>query len=286
MRVQSFAELGESLATRPPRLADIRVVAVDGRSGSGKTTFATRLARERARAGVDVALVHTDDLLDGWGHPSNFEPYLRQWLLDPLAAGCRARYRVYDWRRHRFGPDWCDIGRPELLILEGVTTASARWRPLLSLSVLIAVDPDLAIGRSLERDGPQLRAELERWRAAEDAHFPADRTAAHVDVIVDGDPNRPHDPETEFVRLDGAAPADPGELTGPDGTRPSRALTATDRPGTEPADGRPTVPAADHARSRPRERVGPHPRRGRGPTRSTTADRGCAAAAPRRGRRA
>lgn len=202
MRVQSFKELGASIMTRPPRLADIRVVAIDGRTGSGKSTFATRLARERVQAGVDVALVHTDDLLDGWGHPSNFTPYLRQWILAPLAAGRRAKYRAYDWTAERFGTDWRDIGRPELLILDGVTTASARWRPQLSHSILIEADLDVALRRGLERDGEAIRLELERWRSHEDAHFPADRTATHVDVIVAGDPGDPHDPETEFVRID------------------------------------------------------------------------------------
>lgn len=200
MRVQSFKELGESVMARPPRLADIRMVAVDGRSGSGKSTFATRFARERVQAGVDVALVHTDDLLDGWGHPGNFTPYLRQWILAPLAAGGRGRYRVYDWTDMAFGVDWRDIGRPELLIVEGVTAASARWRPQLSYSVLIETDPGKAQLRGLERDGDSTRSQMDRWRSHENAHFPADRTETHVDLIVDGAPAARHDPETEFVR--------------------------------------------------------------------------------------
>lgn len=201
MRIQSFKELGGTILARPARLADIRVVAVDGRAGSGKTTFAGRLSRELARSGVDVALVHTDDLLDGWGHPSNFTPYLRQWLLDPLAAGGRGRYRVYDWVAGRFGADWRDIGRPEVLLLEGVTTASARWRPLLSYSVLLDADPAECLRRGLRRDGESMRPQWETWCSHEDEHFPADRTADHVDLVVAGDPARPHDPQTEFVAI-------------------------------------------------------------------------------------
>ncbi|ADD44310.1 hypothetical protein Snas_4667 [Stackebrandtia nassauensis DSM 44728] len=199
MRIMSFKELGGLIMDRPPRLGDVRVVAVDGRAGSGKSTFAGRLARERAQVGADVALVHTDDLLDGWGHPSNFTPYLRQWILGPLTAGGRAKYRAYDWIAKRFGTDWRDIGHPELLILEGVTTAAEQWRPTLSYSVLVDTDPGEAKRRGLERDGEAMRPEWDKWTAHEDAHFPADRTDSHVDIIVDGNPGEPHDPETEFV---------------------------------------------------------------------------------------
>ncbi|MGH8877511.1 MAG: uridine kinase family protein [Stackebrandtia sp.] len=199
MRIRSFKELGATVMARPPRLSDVRIVAIDGRAGSGKSTFAARLAAECARAGLDVALVHTDDLLGGWGHPSNFGPYLRQWILRPLEAGGEARYRVYDWIAKRFRTNWCHIGRPELLILEGVTAASAEWRTQLSLSILISTDSQECLRRGIERDGEQLRGEWETWRGHEDAHFADDHIEAHVDIIVDGDPTVPHDPESEFV---------------------------------------------------------------------------------------
>ncbi len=60
----------------------MRVVAVDGPAGAGKTTFAGRLAnRPSATAGADVATVHTDDVLDGWADIVTFWPRLEQWIL-------------------------------------------------------------------------------------------------------------------------------------------------------------------------------------------------------------
>ena len=186
---------------RPPRLADVRVAAIDGPSGSGKSTFAARLAEQCARSGTDVAVVHTDDLLDGWGHPSNFGPYLRQWILNPLAAGGEARYRAYDWNLDKFGPDWRRIPRPDLLIVEGVTTAAAAWRPVLSYSVLMTADSELCLARGIDRDGERVRGALEIWRGHEAAHYAADRTEAHVDTIVDSDSALPHDERTQFVEV-------------------------------------------------------------------------------------
>ena len=53
----TFAGLAAYVLGLPARLGDVRLVAVDGPSGAGKTRFALRLAKR-----LDAPLVHTDDL--------------------------------------------------------------------------------------------------------------------------------------------------------------------------------------------------------------------------------
>jgi uridine kinase len=177
------------------------LVAVDGPAGSGKTTFAGRLAVAFREAGATVAEIHTDDLLEGWTDIVSFWPRASAWILDPLARGEPARYRRYDWVGGRFEDAWQDIGIPDVLVVEGVTSARTVIRPRLSLSVFVTADRDLRLARGIERDGEALREVWQRWMADEDAHFAEDATSAGVDLLVDGAPTVPHDPEREFVRV-------------------------------------------------------------------------------------
>jgi hypothetical protein len=172
---------------------------VDGPAGSGKTTFADRLARALREAGARVAVVHTDDLLEGWTDMVSFWPRLRQWVLEPLARGESARFRRYDWDRGRFGDQWHELAVPDVLVVEGVTSARVEAAPLLSRAVFVLAEPGLRLARGLERDGEALRDEWLGWMDGESRHFAAEGTRERADVRVDG--AAAAGDERSFVRL-------------------------------------------------------------------------------------
>jgi len=198
-----FADLASRVRAQPPRLGQVRVVAVDGPTGGGKTVFARRLAEALRAAGARVAEVHTDDLLDGWDNIVEFWPRLEEWVLRPLSRGQPAAYRRYDWHAGRFGAELVGVPPPEVLLLEGVTSARAAIRDRLALSVFVTAPAPLRLERSVARDGEALRPHLLRWMAAEADHFAADRTEDCVDIVVDGAPAIAHDPQMEYVCLGG-----------------------------------------------------------------------------------
>ena len=179
-----FDELAALILSRPPRLGPVRLVAIDGPSGAGKTVFAERLA-ERLNAPV----VHTDDLLDGWGDQFTFWARLEDKVLQPLRHGRIAEYRRYRWDPPGFGGEAVRIEPAGVIVMEGVSSARRVIRPELSLAVFITAPQQLRWTRVLARDGTAdvaFPAYLERWRAAEDRHFAADRTAQYAEVGVDG----------------------------------------------------------------------------------------------------
>ena len=200
--VESYAELAREVLRRPPRLGTVRLVAVDGPSGAGKTFFAHRLATALRSAGARVTLVQTDDLLDGWEDQFTFWPRLEASVLAPVRNGRPGAYHRYDWHRARFGEQPVPVAPSGVLVLEGVSAARAAIRPEATLSVFVTVPEGVGLARAVRRDGEALRPHLERWRRRERPHFVADRTAAHVDVVVAGVPEVPHDPATQFVRVD------------------------------------------------------------------------------------
>ena len=201
MTVETFGALAVEVLRREPRLGPVRLVGVDGRAGSGKTTFARRLSRALRGSGATVGEVHTDDLLEGWTDMVSFWPRLREWILDPLSRGEPARYRVYDWHAKRFGDEWHALAVPDVLVVEGVTTTRRAVRAQLSLGVCVLAERDLRLARGIERDGEGLRPEWVRWMAAEDAHFAEDETVEHVELLVDGAPDVEHDPEHQYLRV-------------------------------------------------------------------------------------
>ncbi|MEV0608069.1 hypothetical protein AB0I61_17055 [Polymorphospora rubra] len=205
----AYADLAARVLAGPPLVGRSRLVAVDGASGAGKTAFATRLGAALDRAGSPgnsggrvATVVHTDDLLDGWDDQLTFWPRLEESVLGPLRAGRPGAHPRYDWLRGEFGPHEIVVEPTPVVILEGFSAARAAVRPELSLAVFVVAPADLRLDRALARDGAGLRPYLERWRRTEDAHFRADRTGGHADLVVDGAPEVPHDAR-HYVRLTG-----------------------------------------------------------------------------------
>jgi uridine kinase len=202
VHVLRYADLAATVLARPARLGSVRLVAVDGPSGGGKSTFAARLAGAVRAAGASVSVVNTDDLLDGWNDMLTFWPRLEQWVLGPLRAGRPGAYRRYDWYAGAFSNGWQAVPVTDVLVLEGVTSARRVIRAELTLLVWVTAPRDVRFARSIARDGEHTRSSLLAWTRAEDAHFAVDATELAADVVVEGAPgDQDFDPEAELSGL-------------------------------------------------------------------------------------
>jgi uridine kinase len=202
--IERYADLAARIMAAPPRLGSVRVVAVDGPAGSGKTTFAGRLAGALRECGAVVGEFHTDDILDGWTDLHSYWPRLQTWVLEPLSRGEPGRYRAYDWIARHFTEEWQPVPVPDVLLLEGVASARSEVAARLSLSVFVLAGRDVRLARGVARDGEALRPEWLRWMADEDMHYAVDGTAERADVLVNGAPTVVHQADTEFVGLPSA----------------------------------------------------------------------------------
>ncbi|MEE2568885.1 aminodeoxychorismate synthase component I [Pseudarthrobacter sp. J64] len=159
------------------------IIAVDGRSGAGKTTLATELA-VRLRAHHKVSLFHLEDIYPGWdGLADGILRYVTT-VLVPLRRGERATWTSWDWENNNDGGT--RVTEPaEIVLIEGVGAASAAARPLLD-AVVWAESPmaDRRV-RALARDGGSYDPFWERWAAQEDALLRVDNVPAHADVVVE-----------------------------------------------------------------------------------------------------
>jgi cysteinylglycine-S-conjugate dipeptidase len=199
--VRRYADLVDAVLAKPPGLGPVRLVAVDGPSGAGKTAFADRLAGAFRATGVSVHVLHTDDLLDGWADQVTFWERLQRQVLEPVRLGHPGGYRRYDWSIGAFGGETVLVPAEGILIVEGVTAARAAIRAVATLTVFVAAPAPLRLDRVLRRDGERVRAPMTTWRRIEDAFFAQDRTRSAVSTRVDGAPQLAHRPEAEYVRL-------------------------------------------------------------------------------------
>jgi uridine kinase len=184
-RPADLAALTRHVHDAAPQLGPVRLVCVDGPAGSGKSTLAGALAERLGRAGVGAAVVHLDDLYEGWSGLGGVWARVEEQLLAPLADGRPARYRRYDWVAGRFD-GWVDVPVPGVLVLEGCGAAPRAVDGRAVLRVFVEAPDDVRLARGLARDGADMRDHWLAWMAEEAAEFAREDTRARADVVVDG----------------------------------------------------------------------------------------------------
>jgi uridine kinase len=175
----SVAVIREALAGAPARVGSTRVVAVDGRSGAGKSLLAARL-----RSGLGAPVVSLEDLYGGWDGLENGIDLLVSEVLEPLAGGRPARVPRYDWVARRWAAPVA-LDPPELLIVEGVGAGARRAAGYESLLVWLEAPPSVRRKRALDRDGETFAPHWEQWAAQEDAMLARERTPERADLLLE-----------------------------------------------------------------------------------------------------
>lgn len=179
----------EALQNTQAMPGEVRVIAIDGRCASGKTTLAERLS-EITGAGV----IHMDDfflpqelrtrerLAEAGGNvdydrfAAEVLPYLKK--TEPLV------YRRFDCSRMELGEN-CVIPAGKLRIVEGAYSCHPRFGGYMTLRVFGEVEPEEQCRRIRERNGEERLARfLNEWIPMEENYFKAFRIREEADLIV------------------------------------------------------------------------------------------------------
>jgi hypothetical protein len=159
-----LARLADLIGTAEPGCGPVRLVAIDGGAAAGKSSLAAQLVPLLAGA----AVLHLDDLLDGWAGQFDFTSRLHDEVLRPLSTGRPVSYRRYDWLAGQFA-DRVPVPVPTTLLVEGVSAvwACAGWS---SVGIFLDVARAVRQRRWIERDGP-LQPAWQDWLDREDRYF-------------------------------------------------------------------------------------------------------------------
>lgn len=167
------------------------LVAVDGRCGAGKTTFAARCAQVFG----DCSVLHMDDFFlppdkrtqQRLAQPGGNVDYERaeEELFSPLSRGQAAAYRPFDCSAGDFG---VPTGVPcaKLNIVEGAYTLHPVLAKYAQVKIFLTCSPQAQLSR-LERREPAEKLEKfrETWIPLEEAYFTGLGIGAACDVVLD-----------------------------------------------------------------------------------------------------
>ena len=173
-----ITRIAASVRRAAPRAGHTRVVAIDGRSGSGKTSLAAAL-RDRLQAPV----VSLEDLYGGWDGLERGIDLLVSAVLEPLATGQAARVPRYDWVARKWAEPTA-LAPPGILIVEGVGAGARRAASFESQLVWLEVPASVRKRRALARDGETFAPYWDQWAAEEDLMLARERTQDRADITL------------------------------------------------------------------------------------------------------
>lgn len=157
-------------ATPTPR--PLRII-IDGPTGSGKTTFASQLARE-----LGALVLHSDDWVPGW---NGFERGTK--VTEDLVSGARDSYTRFDWETYQNGEEVCpDVTRD--WVVEGSGSLTRETRAHADITIWVETDPKKAKARALARDGEDFAPWWDTWKTQERQHESQNSPRDLADFIV------------------------------------------------------------------------------------------------------
>ncbi|CAN2240966.1 Udk Uridine kinase [Candidatus Planktophila vernalis] len=158
------------------------LIAIDGRAGAGKTTLAASFYEELS-ADKTVAVIHMDDLYDGWENA--LSEHLTQ-TLESIVKSHQSKVAfeidIFNWKSMSF--DSKRVIHPvDILILEGVGAGQKVVRDAAATLYWLDIDAEVGIQRVLNRDGNQIASQMKQWQIAQEIHFLRDKTRENAEHI-------------------------------------------------------------------------------------------------------
>ena len=164
------------------------IIAIDGRSGAGKSSLAKTLEEK-----LGLSVVHMDDFflqphqrtVERLSEPGGNVDYERveSEVLRPLKSGeGHVSYRRFDCKTMSMQEERTVDGT-RTVVVEGSYSCHPRLKKYYDLTIFLDVDGETQIQRLRERVGEEhLQMFIEKWIPLEEAYFEAFRIKENCDI--------------------------------------------------------------------------------------------------------
>ena len=161
------------------------IVLIDGRAGSGKSTFAEALQQQLFRDGESAPrVIHMDNIFEGWDGLALGSDYMVRFILQPLARRETASWQDWSWVKNQRS-SWREFSGGTPLIVEGCGSLTERSKEHADLSIWLEASEETRRERWIQRE--RHLEKFDFWAAQELDFYAREKSQSLADLVIKTD---------------------------------------------------------------------------------------------------
>lgn len=161
------------------------IVLIDGRAGSGKSTFAEALQQQLFRDGESAPrVIHMDNIFEGWEGLALGSDYMVRFILQPLARRETASWQDWSWVKNQRS-SWREFSGGTPLIVEGCGSLTERSKEHSDISIWLEASEETRRERWLTRE--RHLDKFDFWAAQELDFYAREKSQSLADLVLKTD---------------------------------------------------------------------------------------------------
>ena len=161
------------------------IVLIDGRAGSGKSTFAESLQQQLFRDGESAPrVIHMDNIFEGWDGLALGSDYMVRFILQPLARQETASWQDWSWVKNQRS-SWREFSGGTPLIVEGCGSLTERSKEHADISIWLEASEETRRERWLKRE--RHLDKFDFWAAQELDFYAREKSQSLADLVIKTD---------------------------------------------------------------------------------------------------
>ena len=161
------------------------IILIDGRAGSGKSTFAESLQQQLFRDGESAPrVIHMDNIFEGWDGLALGSDYMVRFILQPLARRETASWQDWSWVKNQRS-SWREFSGGTPLIVEGCGSLTERSKEHADISIWLEASEETRRERWIQRE--RHLEKFDFWAAQELDFYAREKSQSLADLVIETD---------------------------------------------------------------------------------------------------
>ena len=161
------------------------IILIDGRAGSGKSTFAEALQQQLFRDGESAPrVIHMDNIFEGWDGLALGSDYMVRFILQPLARRETASWQDWSWVKNQRS-SWREFSGGTPLIVEGCGSLTERSKEHANISIWLEASEETRRERWIQRE--RHLDKFDFWAAQELDFYAREKSQSLADLVIKTD---------------------------------------------------------------------------------------------------
>jgi uridine kinase len=161
------------------------IILIDGRAGSGKSTFAEKLQQKLFQDGESAPrVIHMDNIFEGWDGLALGSDYMERYILQPLARQETASWQDWSWVKNQRS-SWREFSGGTPLIVEGCGSLTERSKEHADISIWLEASEETRRERWIQRE--RHLEKFDFWAAQELDFYAREKSQSLADLVIKTD---------------------------------------------------------------------------------------------------